>query len=894
VPPRLIVLKSRQVGVSTLIEAILFHACLTCANRSALVLAHNLKSSRVLFRMSRTFYRMLAAEIQPERKLATVHEMEFGNGSRMQVEVQGDPRGYVAQYVHLSEFAMYDQPEETLVAVMQTVPMQVDSLVVIESTAKGVGNKFHRTWTRATGLALDKDVPLEEKGWTPVFVAWFDHEEYQRHRGPGKLTTDEVRLADRFGLTGEQLGWRRWCINSNLDGDEEKFGQEYPACLTAEVRVSTEKGILPISESLAATETESGPIVAGGPQPTSPIFLLTTAAGRVLRGTHDHPIHTPDGFVWLSRLKPGQEITLRPPRFAATPYTQRWSEIPGNETSVRIGRDWARLLGYFMGDGSWYAGTLSVVCDAKDQDVVEDVCRLVRNLIGQPTTRNIARVQGRKGAIEVRLGCVAARPTLARLGVVGSHAGHDMYRRNIHVPEAIWRSPRYIVREFLRGLFEADGSARGHDVTWSSSKIAFAREVQLLVLGFGIPTSLRASTKKSGSGNPYYSYALNFTKSASEAFHEHIGFVGVRKRSMRPAAPSAVGRPRFPMTLTDHVGSVRPDGHEATYDLTVEPDHEFSANGILTHNTPQEAFLLSGRPAFDTEAVLHYTEKVAESVRKNTLAARSEIESDPPGVGVPTIIVHDRGRLRIFAEPLDRHSYVIGADPSEGDPGSDASPLAVLDQMTLDLVATWYGRTPPDLLACHAVDLAKHFRDALIINEANNHGILFHETVISLGYPNLYYRKVSEDTVSGEVTQKPGYLSTQRNREHLFNTLRKFVRMRMGKLPCPHLVQQMQSLVYVDGKADAQSGAEKDLLIAFALCLMAHRGSMKAPLEPLPEETVRATAEDLRMLMERDPANANRVSIDRTGLSCEEVLAMEDQVLAQEQRQRRLGLGGMR
>lgn len=542
IPPRLIVLKARQVGVSTLIEALLFWACLTNPNRSALVIAHTQKSSKVLFRMSRNYHRFLPDQMQQDKRIDNVSEIEFDSGSRIQVEVQGDPRGYACQDVHLSEAAFFEQLAKTLVAIMQSLPRIVDSLGVLESTANGVGNKFHAVWQRASGLATDDEVPDDEKGWTPIFIPWFEHEEYQIPLAGKRFvrTSDEVQFcADHPTVTDPQLKWRRWCISQNLDGDEELFAQEYPA-------------------------------------------------------------------------------------------------------------------------------------------------------------------------------------------------------------------------------------------------------------------------------------------------------------------------------------------------------------------TADEAFALSGRPAFDTRAVQHYTKEIAEAVKNKKMPPRMEIESDPPGVGKVELVEYDRGRLRIYAKPVERHTYVVGADPSEGDPGSDHSPLAVLDQQTMDLAATWYGKAPPDVLACHAIDLARYYNEALIINEANNHGILFHETVLQNGYPNLYFRKVSEDSVAGEVTEKPGYLSTRRNREHLFNTLRKYVRMRMGKLPDPNFVQQMQSLVYLDGKAEAQAGSEKDLLIAFALCLMAHRGSMANPLEPLPEQVVRSLGSEIMLLRERDPEKAALVTVGITGLTQEDLLKQYDALDARDKRAKRYGLGGMR
>lgn len=551
IPPRIIVLKARQVGVSTLVEALLTWTALLKANRSCLVIAHTIKSSKTIFRMCRNFHRLLPEDMHQETRLQNVSEVEYDSGSRVQIEVQGDARSYTAQVVHISEFAFFEQATSTLLAVMQTIPNTTDSLAVIESTANGmggVGEKFHKMCMRAMGLALDPEVPEDEKGWTFIFIPWFQHDEYEMDVPAGlpfALSDTEKDLMRRHPeITFRKLKWRRWCITTNCDGDEEMFQQEYPA-------------------------------------------------------------------------------------------------------------------------------------------------------------------------------------------------------------------------------------------------------------------------------------------------------------------------------------------------------------------TPREAFLASGRPAFNRESIDHYTEKLAELTAKGELPPSCELEAEPPGISMPRIVRHERGRLRIFFEPHDRHTYIVGADPSEGDPGSDASPLSVLDQQTMNLAAVWYGRTPPDLLAFRAMELGLYYREALIIGEANNHGILFHDTLIQAGYSNVYFRRTSEESVAGEVTDKPGYMTGVKSRENMFNTLRKYVRMRLGEIRCPHMVQQIQTAVYIDDKVQAGVGSEKDLLISFALCLMAHRGSMKNPLIPLPEDILAAVASRAQLLKEREGRDAAEGYVQKTlgiesGMTLDEVLAGMDAALEREEWQKRRGVGGMR
>ena len=55
-------------------------------------------------------------------------------------------RGGTLHYVHASEVAFWERPEEPVLAINQSVPQHWDTLVFWESTANGIHNLFHRTW----------------------------------------------------------------------------------------------------------------------------------------------------------------------------------------------------------------------------------------------------------------------------------------------------------------------------------------------------------------------------------------------------------------------------------------------------------------------------------------------------------------------------------------------------------------------------------------------------------------------------------------------------------------------------------------------------------------------------------------------------------------------------
>ena len=239
-PVRILVLKARQMGFSTVIEAILFWATATARNVAALVMAHREDSTSNLFAMTKRFYDNLPERIQPMRKASNARELLFaaptnaaegaeGLDSSIRVATAGGHgvgRSFTFKLAHLSEFAFWrGDKADTLNGIMQAVPDEPDTMVFIESTANGF-DQFKDLWDEAVRAwnAGERD------GWRPFFAAWWEMRQYRRRAPAGFDPTEEERaLAETYGLDDEQLAWRRWCIKVNCGGDVKKFRQEYPS-----------------------------------------------------------------------------------------------------------------------------------------------------------------------------------------------------------------------------------------------------------------------------------------------------------------------------------------------------------------------------------------------------------------------------------------------------------------------------------------------------------------------------------------------------------------------------------------------------------------------------------------------------------------------------------------
>lgn len=235
---RVIILKARQMGFSTLSEAVIFWATATRRNTDSMIIAHKDEATANLFRMSRLFYENLPQELQPLRAASNAQELVFdrrsgdtepGLGSRIRCATaggKGQGRSYTLRNVHMSEFAFWPGDKlETYSGIMQAVPDDPDTLVIIESTANGFDD-FKKLWD----LAVEQRERGDDDGFIPVFFPWYEMPEYRRPVPAGfERTAEEEELAAAHGLNDEQLAWRRWCIATNCGGDLTKFRQEYPA-----------------------------------------------------------------------------------------------------------------------------------------------------------------------------------------------------------------------------------------------------------------------------------------------------------------------------------------------------------------------------------------------------------------------------------------------------------------------------------------------------------------------------------------------------------------------------------------------------------------------------------------------------------------------------------------
>ena len=186
-PLRLILLKARQWGGSTLVQVYMAWIQLVHrTNWNSIICGHLLQTAsaiKVMYRrLLRNYPKHLCADGQKPRlrtfegnrnvqQLSTSESLVISGSAQSQDAV----RGYDVKMAHLTEAAFWPatalhSPDDVIRSVSGSVPLEPLTMVVIESTANGVDNYFHNEWLRAKAGESDK---------VAIFVPWHEIEIYR-------------------------------------------------------------------------------------------------------------------------------------------------------------------------------------------------------------------------------------------------------------------------------------------------------------------------------------------------------------------------------------------------------------------------------------------------------------------------------------------------------------------------------------------------------------------------------------------------------------------------------------------------------------------------------------------------------------------------------------------
>jgi hypothetical protein len=224
-----IVLKARQMGITTWACARFFLRTITRPGTLTLQVAHTREAAEEIFRIVHRFVNWLPEELRqgPLRtSRANVRQIAFPElDSQYKVVTAGDRnagRGLTVQNLHCSELAHWPgHPAETLAGLRAA--MAPDAELILESTPDGVGGCFHEEWLKAP-----------ESGMVQHFFPWWLETGYKgRAVDSASLTEEERRLVAQHHLSLTQIGYRRQMRASFRSLAAQEFAESAESCFRA-------------------------------------------------------------------------------------------------------------------------------------------------------------------------------------------------------------------------------------------------------------------------------------------------------------------------------------------------------------------------------------------------------------------------------------------------------------------------------------------------------------------------------------------------------------------------------------------------------------------------------------------------------------------------------------
>jgi hypothetical protein len=202
-----IVLKARQMGISTWVAGRFFLKTVTQPGSLTVQVAHTQEAAENIFRCVHRFLRELPLELKKgalRTARASSRQIVFpALDSEYRVETAGDRnagRGATIQNLHCSEVARWPgDASETLAGLRAALPKTGE--LVLESTPDGADGCFYEEWQRAE---------IGGSRMVRHFFPWWWEPEYAARAVAEENWTDEERkLALRHGLNARQISFRR-------------------------------------------------------------------------------------------------------------------------------------------------------------------------------------------------------------------------------------------------------------------------------------------------------------------------------------------------------------------------------------------------------------------------------------------------------------------------------------------------------------------------------------------------------------------------------------------------------------------------------------------------------------------------------------------------------------
>lgn len=420
-------------------------------------------------------------------------------------------------------------------------------------------------------------------------------------------------------------------------------------CLEANTLVTTDKGLVRIEDinigDLVYTHDNIlKPVVNKFNTGINKIYKICTKNGYTIEATENHKFFVIDklGFLVCKKVK---DLDIKNDYFILPTQhktTNKLIPILDKPTKTKkeqkefifpdfVTPEFALFLGLIVGDGSVKAktGEISFVVHNDDIETKQLYISLIQKLFGILYYRIIQKTN-------FLIILFYSKPIQQWLLMHGFN--------KIKIPDMIMQSNDAVVSQFIKGLYDCDGSISSNRLRISLKEEKLIYDLQVLLLRLGI-----VSIKREDYNREFNIFSLYVPKNFYKKFFVEIGFISSRKNKeleknldrdsyesmpyqnlfiqnylkklnknfhylkniksgilknitlqlaekIKQQNPEIYGLTNLDLFLEkeyffDGIQAITDNEFAQTYDLTIEENHSFIANGILTHNSGQEILI---------------------------------------------------------------------------------------------------------------------------------------------------------------------------------------------------------------------------------------------------------------------------------------------------------------
>lgn len=258
---RVIILKSRQVGITTYLVARGFNYVIKKNSFKGACVAHRESASNNIFNIMKRFWEFLPNYIKPNLKVKNNKEIYYPYlDNRFNFATAGGGeigRSDTLHFFHGSEVAFWPNLENHLAGILMAVSDDRDSELILESTAFGPYGIFYDLCMEAT---------LNKNNFELIFIPWFWHKNYVKQIETNfEFSKEWLEYGKMHKLNDQQL---MWAYDKNLilskatkedinKGPSMRFYQEFPATVTEAFTMKQSNTLLDYKQILSCSREKN-------------------------------------------------------------------------------------------------------------------------------------------------------------------------------------------------------------------------------------------------------------------------------------------------------------------------------------------------------------------------------------------------------------------------------------------------------------------------------------------------------------------------------------------------------------------------------------------------------------------------------------------------------------